>query len=346
MQSRLHPAQRDMTAAARHHSARRLLVAALAAASSIFLVVSGASAATHAQRKPKPDLVVTVISVNGLPGSPPYIVVDEQTRALDFGVKVVTKNIGTATAGKSVTRLRLIKDGKTVWEKTETVGRLTPGMYRTSTFVIDDLKVDPGLLHVEATADEAKQISESNETNNTLTRRSPIPVIPREWKVIDFKTTVNPGGGVSTATLAGSGFYYLFSRFDEKSKWFVYKAYGRVNAQQDFVGGGCAGHGKTHDTQSPWPGSDSELIIRANLSAYSAGVDTTKEPPGHYTVTCQGGVTFPETFPWLSLVTWVGTHSFPSMKPDDITLEGQGKATTPAGPAKYTWVFNARVSGV
>lgn len=344
----LHPAQRAVTPPARRRRARvrraiaaLVPVTALAAASPGFLPLSGAAAATQASRKP--DLVITIITVNGLPGNPPYIVVDEQTRAPGFVVKAVTKNVGNATAGKSVTCLKLIKDGKTLSEKTQTVGRLTPGMFRTATFVVDDLKADPGFLHIEATADCTKKIPESNETNNTKTRK-PIAVIPREWKVIDFKTRVSEPG-LSTTTLAAGGFYYLFSRFDENSKWFVYKSYGRLNDQQDLVGAGCAGHGKTHDTNNPWPGTDSELVIRGDLSEYSAGVDTSGEPPGHYTVTCQGGAQFPETFGWLSLVTWVGTHSFPSMKPDDITLDGEGNADTPAGPAKYTWVFNARVSG-
>lgn len=339
MPSTLHPLPR-----ARRALAALVPVAAVAAASTAFLPLSEAAAT---QAAAKPDLVVTIITVQELPGKPPYIVVDEQTRAQRFTVKVVTKNVGNATAGKSVTQLKLEEDGKSVWEKQETVGRLTPGMYRTSTFVVDDLKADPGLLHAVATADFTKQIAESSETNNTKTKRPAIPVIPREWKVITFRTTVNnPGGGLSTTTQTADGFYYLFSHLDEKSKWFVYKSYGRVNAKQDLVGGGCVGHGSAHDTNNPWPGSDSELVVRGDLSAYSAGVDTSSEPPAHYTVTCTGGAQFPMTFGYLSLVTWVGTHSFPSMKPDDITLQGEGKATTPAGPAKYTWVFNARVSGV
>lgn len=335
---KLHPAARY-----RRALAALAPVAALVAASPSFLPAGGAAAATHTASRP--DLVITSIAVKELPGTPPYIVVDEETRAPGFVVTVVTKNVGKAAAGQSVTELKLQENGKTLWGKQATVGKLTPGMFRTSTFVVDDLKADPGMLHAVATADATKKIPESVETNNTRTRR-PIPVIPRDWKVITFRTTVNPGGGVSAATQTANGFYYRFSRFDPASKWFVYKAYGQVNDKADFVGGGCAGHGTAHDTKNPWPGSDSELVIKGDLSEYSAGVDTTGEPTEHFTIDCPGGGHVPMTYGWLSLVTWVGTHSFPSMKPDDIILEGDGSAATPAGPAKYTWVFNARVSGI
>jgi hypothetical protein len=338
----LHPVHR---AAARYRRALAALLPAAALAAAFPAFASAGSAAAATQAVLRPDLIVTMIVVLELPGNPPYIVVDESTHAPGFMVKVVTKNVGTATAPASVTELKLQQAGETRWEKQETVGKLTPGMFRTSTFVVDTLKADPGMLHAVATADATNKIRELNDKNNTRTRR-PIPVIPRDWKVVTFRTAVNPGGGLSVTTQTASGFYYRFSRFDKSKKWFVYKGYGQVNDQADLVGAGCAGHGRAHDSQDPWPGTDSELVIRGDLSGYSAGVDTTGEPGEHLTVTCTGGAKFSYPYGWNSLVTWVGTHSFPSMKTDATTLDGEGKALTPAGPAKFTWIFNARVSGV
>jgi CARDB len=322
---------------------RRALAALLPAAALVFAPSALLPASAAAQATPRPDLIITMIVVKKLPGPPPYIVVDEATRAPGFEVKVVTKNVGDETAGQSVTDLKLEEDGETLWGKLDTVGRLTPGMYRTSTYVVDDLKANPGLLHAVATADFTMKIRESNEKNNTKTRKPPIPVIPRDWKVTTFRATLNPGGGVSITTQAASGFNYRFSRFDDSRKAFVYKAYGQINDKSDFVGGGCVGHGSTHDSQDPWPG---ELDIMDDLSKYTARVDTHSEPALTYTVTCTGNVQFTETWGWVNLLTWTGAHSFPSMKPDDITLSGEGDAATPAGPIKFTWDFVARVSGV
>jgi hypothetical protein len=217
-------------------------------------------------------------------------------------------------------------------------------MYRTSTFVVDDLKADPGMLVAVATADFTRKIHESKEGNNVKSRR-PIPVIPRDWNVSVFQTSVNSGGGVTSTTWTGNGFYYRFSRFDEVKKWFVYKAYGRVNDKAAFDAGGCTGHGSDHDSNDPWPGSDSELTIKGDLSEYSAGVDVRSEPAVKFTVTCQGGVQMPEAFSWTALFTYTKTRSFPSMSPEDTTLQGEAATTTPLGPAQLAWTFKHRVSG-
>jgi len=48
---------------------------------------------------------------------------------------------------------------------------------------------------------------------------------------------------------------------------------------------------------------------------------------------------------FADLVTWVDTHSFPPIKYDETTLEGEGTAATPVGPTTFTWHFVARLSG-
>jgi hypothetical protein len=99
-----------------HHLVRRGLAALLPAAAVAFATtaVLPAGAAT-VPRASLPDLVITMIVVRELPGTPPYIAIDEATRAPGFVVKVVTKNIGDATAGGSVTDLKLQEQGETLW---------------------------------------------------------------------------------------------------------------------------------------------------------------------------------------------------------------------------------------
>jgi len=108
---------------------------------------------------------------------------------------------------------------------------------------------------------------------------------------------------------------------------------------------GCEGHGSGQATETPWPGSGSELVIKGNLSAIP--------PVRRRTGAADPVLRFvPRRFvssavPYDDLVTWVGDHSFPAMKHDATTLdgEGEGEANTPAGPADFTWHFVARLSG-
>jgi hypothetical protein len=327
---------------------RGLAAVALTTAAALAIALapgsSSAGGQTKPKRKPKPvsNLVIAAIAIKQLPGEPPYITLDENSRGPGFEISVTTKNFGKAV-GTTDTDLKLENNGAVIWHGRAHVAKLGSGDTQRHTWTIDNLKADPGFVEPVAIADATGKVDETNEHN---VKSAPvIPVVPRDWKVDTFRTAVNPGGGVDETTQASSGFYYRLSRFDEAAKQFVYQAYGQVAASADFTGGGCAGHGQAQATQNPWPGSDSELVIKGNLSAYSAGVRTQDQPKYSFNTVCNG-VSVPMQAGWDDLVTWVGTHSFPEMKFDATILQGEGTAVTPVGPATYTWDFVARISGV
>ena len=319
-----------------------LLVMGVAAL--LLVVALVPSSAAKGKKKPSPfDLTITKIDVTQLPGQPPYIALNENSRAPAFKITVTVRNYGKAV-GPTQLDLKLELNGSVIWSGVSTVGKLTYRDGEDHFWEIKHLKLDPGLLEVVAKADATDVVKNERNERNNLKTAPLIPVVPRDWKVDTFRTTINQGGGVTQTTQTMNGFYYHLSHFDESSKWFVYEAYGSVMATADFVGGGCAGHGSAQATERPWPGSDSELVIKSNLSGYSAGVDTHGEPPFQYSVSC-GPAEFPQQAGYHNLVTWVGTHSFPAMKFDTTTLDGSGMANTPVGPADFTWHFVARLSG-
>ena len=141
---------------------------------------------------------------------------------------------------------------------------------------------------------------------------------------------------------------YHFSRFDESQQEFVYQAFGQVTDQARYDGGGCSAQGSANATQSPWPGTaaESELVIKSSLTEYSAGVDTSTQPPITLNVMCPGlgGFGFPVQIPWENLITFTGSNKPPSMTPDQTTLMDEGTKPSPVGDLKYLWNFVARLS--
>ena len=122
------------------------------------LMPSTASAATKA---PGPDLIIAKITVTELPGNPPYAEVDHNDNAKTFVVKVVTQNIGTVKVGKTETFFKLEENLEgPIYRNSITVGPLTPGMYRTSNFKVEDIKPHLGILIPVARADILDKVRE------------------------------------------------------------------------------------------------------------------------------------------------------------------------------------------
>jgi len=326
-------------------------VRTLAAGVSAAVVALGWSAAPAAAKSTGgPDLSITRIAIKELPGTPPYITLDESSRAPGFVVKVSVQNNGRKESGKSVVALELKEKNTVKWSKDEFIDPMAPkkprSKPRTVTFVVNNLKADLGFLTATATVKWALTKTRQRQDSDSA---PPIPVIAREWNVGYFHARVNVGGiGPSSDTYGELTLTYRFSRFDEAQEEFVYNAYGQVTNQARYDAGGCSGSGSANATQNPWPGpaAESELLIKANLTQYSAGVVTSNQPPVVFNASCPAlnNVSIPEQVPWEDLVTFTGSGP-PSMTPDQTTLTDQGTKQSPVGEVKFLWNFVARLSG-
>jgi len=316
--------------------------------SSAVAALGSFSAAAVARGTHGADLAITHIAISELPGSPPYITLDESARAPGFVVKVSVRNNGSAASGQSVVALKLEEKGKQKWFKDEFIGPQAPrSQPMIVKFAVDNLKADLGFLTATATAKWALNKTHVRQDSDSA---KPIPVIARDWTVGYFHTRVNQGGdGPSSDTSAELKLTYHFSRFDESQQEFVYQANGQVTDQARYNGGGCSAQGSANATQSPWPGpgTESELIIKSSLTQYLAGVVTSTQPPITLNVTCPGagGFGFPVQVPWEDLLTFTGSKGLPSMTPDQTTLTDEGTKRTPVGDIKFLWNFVARLSG-
>ena len=324
---------------------RTALVALLATAALLGGLTATAAGANNAS---EPELVITRIQVEQLPGTPPYITLDESAHPPGFVVKVSVRNRGTARSGKSVVLLNLEQKGNAIWHLDQFIDPLPANSpVTTSTFVVDNPPaMDPGFLVPVATVTWA--LTDTHRRSEIRDGKR-IPVVPHDWNISYFHTRLNQGGvGPINDTYGELRLMYRFSRFDEASKEFVWKAHGQVTEKAQFSGGGCSGQKTVKATDNPWPGgAESELRINADLTQYSGSVQTTNEPPVKFTVNCpQSHYSFQYTLPWEDLVTYTGGSAPPSMSPSDTTLEGEGDKQTPAGPVKFLWRFNARLSGI
>jgi hypothetical protein len=83
------------------------------------------------------------------------------------------------------------------------------------------------------------------------------------------------------------------------------------------------------------------------LTQYSAGVVTSSQPPVLFTATCPNlnNFSMPVQVPWEDVITLTGSGKPPSMTPDQPTLTDEGSKQTPVGEVKFSWLFNARLSG-
>jgi hypothetical protein len=326
---------------------KRSLAAAIPVA---VLAVASSPAAARARKAPakapEPVLAIKKIQVKELPGTPPYILVDEATRASGFVVDVSVKNEGKAESGKSVVELKLEQKGRVIWRDDAFIPAQKPGAKpETVAIPVSGLKAQLGFLKPIVTVKWA--VSKTVERAESKSVDPPIPVVAREWKVNGFSTYVNFGGqGPSDDTFTGSGFVFHFSRFDESQQEFVYTADGQIQEKAFFDGGGCSGQGSTSQTQPSWPQSD--LRIKANLTQYSASIQTRSQPPVTFTITCPAlnNYSYQSSEGWNDLATFTGARAPASMSPDATTLSDEASTTTPVGPVKFSWDFTARVSGV
>lgn len=323
------------------------VLAVLLPVAGLMLVLALAPAAAAKGRKKTKvspyDLVIRKIEIKELPGNPPYVALDEKSRAPGFRIAVTTMNFGRKV-GQTATDLTLESNGKVVFHGR---AKLRPLGYRDSqrvTWVIQNLRAEPGYLVPYAKADATSLLDEKDEHNN-LKSAPIIPVVPRQWKVDTFREIANTNGGVTETTQTANGLYFRLSRFDETEKDFVYQPYGQINSSADFVGAGCSGHGSAQATQTPWPGIGDELVVTGHLSAYSASVRTDGQPPFMFSLNCPGGVTFPQQGSWINLQTLTSDSSAARMNFDDRILEGDTTKETPVGPTRFTWHFVARISG-
>lgn len=325
---------------------RHILVACVPAA---FLLLGPSSAsAAAAKTAGGPDLTIQAIGFEKLPGTPPYVVVNESGRAAEFVVTVPVKNVGNAESGKSVVAVTLEEKDGAKWSDDAFIDPLPAHMRKPKVvrFKVVSLRADPGFLTATATVHWAISKTRKRKESDSA---PPIPVIPHDWKVSYFHSTLNQGSsGVIDDTYAELKLMYSFDRFDGASKDFVYTAAGQVTNHAQYNGGGCSGDKSTDATQDLWPGEESELLISGKLNWYSAGIVTKDQPPLVLTVTCPtlNNYSFPFSVPWLDLVTFVGNGKPPAMSSDATTLTGEGTKQTPGGPLKFTWSFVARLSGV
>jgi hypothetical protein len=322
---------------------------------SVLLALPSTATATD-----RPDLVVTQIIVKELQsagggpkgGGKHYLAVDESDDAPTFTIKVTVKNIGTATAGSSKVFLRIEENLEgPIFEKTEPIGPLTPGMYRRATFTIEGLHPHLGVLIPLAYADDTHKIAEcpatspncSHETNNHKVGRA-IMVVARRWKIGQFQTLtkLNAGPGQTdqgyTAAAPG-GLVWKLARFDEKKELFEYKASGQLNGGEDRTGG-CTYHGKDSKSEDPWPG---QLWLNDNLDGYNAKIHTEQLPKETATLYCAGFPVGPMPWKWQDLDTFLGKQPFPKMVPDDTQLQDTHTESGPSGSTKWDWTFNADV---
>ncbi len=326
-----------------------LLIAALLPTASHALLPSSAAAA---KKFTAPDLVIKKIVIKRLPGDPPYIAVDHSGAAPGFVVQAVTRNIGGAPAKRFRTQLEFqTLGGKPVHGMSEAVRDLAPRTNHVSVFKVDSLFPPLGLLKAVVTADPVNTVHELNEDNNTLSAGL-IPVVAREWKVMDFMTTsdggasVFPGSLESSATKALDGFIFRFSQFNETAKRFEYVPDGTLGASFDYVYAplSCIGHGGTQVPNRQWPGY---LRLEDDLTSYDALVQTNDQPVQMATITCMGQNGFPVQWTFQDLVSFAGVKMHPQMSPSDTKLTGL-KTVPGLGPGMtttYQWTFKADVPG-
>ena len=298
-----------------------------------------------------PDLVITKITITELPGTPPYIVVDNRDNAPGFVVRVVTMNVGNAVAKKSRTELSFETGGKPVRGYAQPVPELPAHTWHTSVFTIDDLRPPLGWLTPKAEADIAGTVRESHEGRaNTKTLRF-IPVIAQRWNVKDLMITDNIGGGgpfpgglESDATRALDGFVFRFSRFDRTGDKFVYIPDGPIHGSWNYVYAplSCTGSGSIDAPNQQWPGY---LWLEEDLSSYEVLVDTSSQPPQISTISCMGKPILPMQWKLQQLEVFEGVKQKPQMSPSDKKLTG---LTTQPGieagsTTTWQWTFSADV---
>jgi hypothetical protein len=334
--------------------------AALLPIAALLLAPAGATAA----RRAAPDLVVTKIVIRQLPGDPPYVVEDEAGHTPGFAVRVTTKNIGRAVAKRSRTRLEFSTlGGARVHAATEPVPKLRPSASHVSVFEVDlgaAGRPPLGLLKTAAYADAIGTVNESRESNNR--RLAPLlPVIARQWKVLDFMVTEDlsgaafPGALMTDFTKAcwqvdcGRYFVFRFSTFDEAAKTFEYVPEGTVRAGWDYSYPPlqCTGHAAEIRGPKQWPG---HLEIDSGLDWYEGLVDVrvAEAPPAHGGIVCPGAPQ-PVEVEWAfqNLVTYVGERQHAAMpSPSATKLTGHTEGTG-MGNAQTTWqwTFQADVPG-
>lgn len=316
--------------------------------SSVALALGVSSAAAAMASASAPKLQVTKVTLQDLPGKPPYIVLDESSRASGFVVWVSVRNFGGSKSGKSVVALALEEKGKRKWFDDQFINPMPPNKPRSKPklvkFVVDNLQADPGFLTATATV---KWATSATHTSTDSDSAKPVAVIARDWNISYFHTKVNENGvGPSTDTYAEGKLMYRFSRLDESAREFVYKAYGQITNMASYSAGTCSGRATASMTQNPWPGTESELTIKSSLTSYSAGVVTKSQPPLTFTAMCAGtGFGIPVQLGWENLETFTGGNAPPSMTPDQTTLTDEASKQTPVGVVKFLWAFNARLSG-
>lgn len=338
---------------------RMLAVGALSTVVALGSLSAPAAAKGKGKDKPRPapkgngqpDLSITKVQIKELRGTPPFITLNQSSRASGFVVLVTVRNgkRGTDTSGLSVAALTLEEKGKRKFFGDAFVDPLPPGKGQTVKIKVDGFTADLGFM--KATVNVRWILSNGKERQESDGSTPEIPVIAQDWKVANFQTLVNFGGvGPSGATQSNSDLKYEFSRFDEADKEFIYTANGGVTEQARYNAGGCSGQGQASMTQDVWPGgADSELVISGKLTSYFAGIVTRTQPPVVVNVMCPGlnGFAFQSPVPWENLVTYTASGKEPSMSPDQTTLTDNGTSVkqTPVGELKFTWTLNARLSG-
>jgi len=269
-----------------------------------------------------PDLVVSRVFVTG--GAHAYLLVDYAGNTQPFEVHVTTKNVGHATAGPSETKVVLrgvFPNSNTMASVLVPVGRLGP---RGTDTTIVPIGAHPGLklgfVSLQTHADFRDAVSESNEHNNIRSWRE-IPVIARTWLIYMFTThQVSSLSNTDLLDRARTGSSeFRFTRFDASTDSFVYSAKAALVETVQGTVGGCTAMGQGMAFQNPWP-LPSELRIRANLTSYSAMIDTTSEPSFTITDSCGGT----PTFKFIDLDTESGSGPVNSLHPWDRELKNSG----------------------
>jgi hypothetical protein len=304
------------------------------------LVVGPAQAKTASA----PDLVIDSVGLKGQAADHAFITLDESSHASGFVVTVALHNAGREKSARSVAAVRLEEKGRRIGFNDAFIEPLRPGRKQTTVSIpVDDLKAEPGFVTAVVSIKWAITKTRQREESESL---KPIPVIARDWTVSYFHTTLNAGGpGLSIDTFAELQLMFRFSRLDEAKEQFVYVPVGQITDRSSYAAGGCSGSGSRDMTLTPWP--DSYLLIKADLTRYSAGIDTSQQPPVSFNATCPtlGNFSIPVQAPWNSLATFTGKGAL-SMRPEQTTLTDEGSKMTPAGELKFTWSFVARLSGV
>lgn len=306
------------------------------------LVPSGQSSTTFAAAR-GPDLVITQIILKELPGDPPYIVVNHNDIAPNFIVKVTTKNIGNENAGRSIARLEINNNITTrIYRDAESVGPLTPGMYRRSTFHVNGLEPHLGHVDFQAAADVSNRVHETREHNNSKGAHLTL-VVARIWKATQFQTKVTYAGGLPEVgvTKTANGFYFQLEPGRSGRRIFHYQPYGTVQATFDETGA-CTAHGQDSETKNPWIAANFELILPNRYAAYMA---TAQHPVETVPLYCEGQFVGNQGWSWSDLETVVDDQDnyVASMNLEDTQLTDHFEKDTPAGHVNWNWTFDADV---